>query len=131
MSCTWKTEIKCIFKEVKSGLYIANAKNDKHSKEKINDYSLLTLVEDNRALFTRRQVEAANEAKKLYQHLGMPGYRKFFQMLKYNHIKKCPLTLDDARRALKIYGPDIAHLKGKGTRPTAGRIEIRGLTPLP
>ena len=82
-------------------------------------------------MYTQRQVKAADEAKRLYQHLGMPGYRKFFQALKYNHIKNCPLTVEDARRAIQIYGPDIAHLKGKGTRPKAGAIEIRGLTPLP
>jgi hypothetical protein len=28
-------------------------------------------------------------------------------------IRNCPVTPDDARRALKIYGPDIATLKGK------------------
>ena len=37
---------------------------------------------------------------------------------------------EDAKRALKIYGPDIGHLKGKTTRPKAGKIEIRDLTPL-
>ena len=61
----------------------------------------------------------------------MPGYNKFFKALEHNHIKNCPLTVEDAKRAVKIYGPDIAHLKGKGTRPKAGRIAIRGLTPLP
>ena len=77
-------------------------------------------------MYTQRQVNAADQAKTLYQHLGMPGYRIFFQALEHNHIKNCPLTVEDARRAIKIYGPDIAHLKGKGTRPRAGRIEIRG-----
>ena len=122
---------KMKFEEVKSGLYLCKAVKDKLNKDGVTEYSCYTLVADNRALFTKRQVDSADLARRLYQHLGMPGYRKFFQMIKHNHIKNCPLTLDDARRALKIYGPDIAHLKGKGTRPKAGRIEIRGLTPLP
>ena len=37
---------------------------------------------------------------------------------------------EDAKRALKIYGPDIGHLTGKTTRPKAGKIEIRDLTPI-
>jgi hypothetical protein len=31
-------------------------------------------------------------------------------------IRNCPVTADDARRALTIYGPDIAALKGKTTK---------------
>ena len=119
------------FRETGSGLYLYNSSDDKHSNSEITDYSFLELVDDNRAFFTKRQLDSVDKAKQLYQHLGMPGYRKFFRMLEHNHIANCPITPDDARRALKIYGPDIAHLKGKETRPKAGRIEIRGLTPLP
>jgi hypothetical protein len=28
-------------------------------------------------------------------------------------IQNCPVTSDDAKRALQIYGPDLATLKGK------------------
>ena len=123
-------EKQMIFEEVKSGLYLFKPEIN-HSKKEVTNYSYLTLVEDNRALYTRRQLKAADDARKLYQHLGMPGYRKFFEMLKHNHITDCPITVEDGKRALKIYGPDIAHVKGKTVRPRAGKIEITGLTPLP
>ena len=34
-------------------------------------------------------------------------------LLEAGLIRDCPVTPDDAKRALKIYGPDIATLKGK------------------
>jgi hypothetical protein len=37
----------------------------------------------------------------------------FSDILKNNLIRNCPVTPDDAKRALHIYGPDIATLKGK------------------
>ena len=123
---------KMNFRETESGLYLFNKQEEvNHSSDKVTNYSFLELVEDNRALFTKRQIDAADTAKQLYQHLGMPGYRKFFRMLQQNHIRNCPVTTEDARRAIKIYGPELAHLKGKGTRPKAGQIEIGDLIQLP
>ena len=46
----------------------------------------------------------------------MPGYRYFFNLLESNYIRNCPLTTDDAKRALQIYGPEVATIKGKTTR---------------
>jgi hypothetical protein len=37
----------------------------------------------------------------------------FNDILDNNRIRNCPITSDDAKRALPIYGPDIATLKGK------------------
>ena len=100
-----------VFEEVDSGLYLYRmnkaAKND-HSENRVSSYSFLTLVAANR-----------------YQHLGMPGYRRIFKALERNYIKNCPVTLDDAKRALHIYGPDAAHMQGKATRGKAAVIPTR------
>ena len=61
----------------------------------------------------------------------MPGYRKFFKALTRNHIHNFPITIDDVKRALHIYGPDPAHLKGKTTRKKPAAIPITDLIPLP
>jgi hypothetical protein len=37
----------------------------------------------------------------------------FQDLLQNNLIRNCPITYEDAKRALHIYGPDIATLKGK------------------
>ena len=76
-------------------------------------------------------MKRAKEARKLYEHLGMPGYRKFFKALTRNHIHNFPITIDDVKRALHIYGPDPAHLKGKTTRKKPAAIPITDLIPLP
>jgi hypothetical protein len=44
-----------------------------------------------------------------------------------NLILNCPVTVADAKRALYIYGPDVAALMGKttkGTCPGAPMIEL-------
>ena len=123
---------KMVFEEVESGLYLyrMNGKNN-HSKKRVSSYSFLTLVETNKSLYTSRQIKLADEAKRLYEHLGMPGYKKFFHALEYNQIKNCPITVDDAKRCLHIYGPVIAHLQGKTTRRKANAIPITNLIDIP
>ena len=39
-----------------------------------------------------------------------------------NYFRDCPITVDDAKRALHIYGADIESLKVKRTRPKARKI---------
>ena len=125
-------EKKMIFSEVESGLFIYDLENnDKNNKTKVSAYSFLTLVSANKELYTDRQLRAADEANKLYEHLGMPGYKAFFKALTTNYIQNCPVTVDDAKRALHIYVPHAAHLKGKTVRSTPDAIEVRDLEPIP
>ena len=46
----------------------------------------------------------------------MPGYGKFHRLLDQNYFWNCPVTSHGARRAIHIYGDDIAAFKGKTTR---------------
>jgi hypothetical protein len=55
----------------------------------------------------------------LYRKIGCPDEAEFQSILRNNLISNCPVTPDDAKRALIIYGPDIATLKGKTTRSVA------------
>jgi Reverse transcriptase (RNA-dependent DNA polymerase) len=57
----------------------------------------------------------ADKARELYRILGRPSQAKFEQVISSNMITNCPITVDDARRAIIIYGPDIASVKGKTT----------------
>ena len=102
------------FKEVESGLYSLSSNKD--TKEKISAYSYLTLVQANKSQFTSREVKRADAAREFRKHLGCPRYKKYFKLLESNYFRKCPLTVDDAKRALHIYGPDKESLKGKSRR---------------
>ena len=54
--------------------------------------------------------------------VGPPTVENFKMMLKTNIIKNCPVTIEDVNIAERIYGKDIATLKGKNTRRTPNII---------
>jgi hypothetical protein len=49
----------------------------------------------------------------LYKKIGRPSKQELSKILNNNLIRNCPVTPDDAKRALAIYGPDVATLKRK------------------
>ena len=99
------------FKEYKSGLYYYNA--DPKKSNTTNAYLFLNTVAGNKGNYTQREIEGANKARALYKKIGRPSEKEFNDILQNNLIRNCPVTSDDAKRALKIYGPDVATLKGK------------------
>ena len=105
------------FTEYKSGLYYfdtgAPITNNTNSTSNSQDYLFLNTVEDNKRQYTRREIEGADKARDLYRKIGRPSEKEFNDILQNNLIRNCPITSDDAKRALRIYGPDIATLKGK------------------
>ena len=108
------------FEEVESGLYLL--RSDKYIKNKVSAYSFLTLVRANKENFTAKQVKQADAAREFRKQLSYPGYKKYFRLLETNYFRNCPITVDDAKRALHIYGPDGESLKGKMTRRRPQRI---------
>ena len=118
------------FREHPCGLYVYAASND--SSVGVNKYTMVTTVAAQRELFTRREIAAADLARDLYRKLGRPSEAEFQRLLRANQIRNCPVTPGDAARALEIYGPDIAALKGKSTRTTpAPRVPTFTAVPLP
>ena len=113
------TEMK--FREYKTGLYYFDASANK-SKAPITDYCFVQTVSDLKKLFSRREIEGADRARDLLAKLGRPSQKHFEHMLANNVIINCPVTADDARRALLIYGPDVPSLKGKMTRKTGEHV---------
>jgi hypothetical protein len=105
------------FSEHPSGLYVYK---DKPTNDRVTGcYTLVSTVANQKKFFSRREVKAANLARELYRKIGRPSEADFQTILKNNLIRDCPVTPGDANRALIIYGPDIATLKGKTTRSTA------------
>jgi hypothetical protein len=102
--------VMTLFKEYKSGLYYYNA-GPTHSNTS-DAYLFLNTVAENKGNSTRREIEGANRAQALYKKIGRPSEKEFTDILQNNLIRNCPVTSDDAKRALEIYGPDVATLKG-------------------
>ena len=89
------------------------------TNDPVEAYTMLTTVAEQKKLFTKREVEAADVSRDLYRKIGRPSDAEFLNILSANLIRNCPVTPHDAKRASIIYGPDIAVLKGKSTRSRA------------
>ncbi len=76
------------------------------------DFSFVTTVEGNKVPFTKQQIKSAEKARSLYASLGYPSVKDFKWRLQSNQIKDSPVSVVDAEVILKIWGPNIAALKG-------------------
>ena len=93
------------FEEFASGLYYYDVEN-KSSNIAVTNYphsSFIQTVKENKRNYAKREIQGADDAWTLYRNIDR---REFKDILDNNRIKNCPLTYDDAKRALKIYGPD-------------------------
>jgi hypothetical protein len=95
------------FTEYSSGLYYYDSNNPSSTNSR--DYLFLNTVAANKLTYTRRKIEGADKARALYKKIGRPSEKDFTEILEHNLIQNCPVTPDDARRALKIYGPTLRH----------------------
>ena len=68
------------------------------------------------------KVLEAKRARKLLHILGFPTAENLKNMLRMNAIKNCPVTVEDVTNAEKIFGPDVASLKGRTTRSKAAIV---------
>jgi hypothetical protein len=104
------------FSEYESGLYYYDTcahSTAANQSNPTNAYLFLNTVAGNMAHYTQREIQGADTARELYRKLGHPSEQEFVKILQNNLIRNCPVTSDDAKRALIIYGPDLATLKGK------------------
>ena len=99
-----------VFMEHRSGLHYYDPRG--------RNLAFVTTVGGNKTLFTKRQVDGAERAHVLYASLSYPSVKDFKWILRANQIKDCPVTVQDAEVALKIWGPNITALKGKTLRKT-------------
>ena len=87
---------------------------------------VIETVKGNMAGFTERQVRYAKLARKLVATLNYPTEENLKYALRQKLLKNCPITVDDVNNAEKIFGKDVAAMKGKLTRkkPNPIRVEV-------
>ena len=78
---------------------------------------MISTVDENKFFYSQRQYERAKEARKLYHIIGRPSLENFKHILMQKIIKNCPVTPEDVDIAEKIFGKDVATLKGKSKNP--------------
>jgi len=97
-----------------SGLYYHDtAPSIKPSSESVSRYCFIVIVARNKNYFHCHEIEDANQACTLYAMIGRPSQQQFEFILNNNLIWNCPMMVNDAQRALIIYGPDVPTIKGK------------------
>ena len=90
------------------------------------EYSVVvaSTVAENLRNYTARQVANATAAYRLIESLGYPSEGIVISMLNSGSILNCPVTAQDVRRAVHIWGPTLGSIRGKATiQPQSGVIE--------
>jgi hypothetical protein len=81
-----------------------------------SEFIFVNTVSKNKAGFTKRQIKEVEVARSLYFKLNYPSWKDFKWIIRSNQIKDCPVTVNHVDTALKIWGKNVAALKGKTTR---------------
>jgi hypothetical protein len=91
-----------------SGLHYYDPRNE--------EFTFITTVSGNKEGFTQRQIKGAEVTRTLYAMLSYPSWKDFVWVIQSNQIKDCWVMVQDVDIALKIWGKNIAALKGKTTQ---------------
>ena len=81
-------------------------------------------VRDRYEGFTKREVKEAMAARETQAMIGHPPDRAFKDMVRDNMIPDCPVTLTAIDNANKIWGPNLAGLRGRRTRKKPDHVAI-------
>ena len=86
---------------------------------------VIDTVKGNMEGFTERQVRYAKLARKAAAILTYPTEENLKYALRQKLFKNCPLTVvEDVNNAEKIFGKDVAAMKGKLTRKKPNPIPV-------
>jgi hypothetical protein len=99
-----------VFQQSATGLYYHDTTN--------RAVVMVNTVNGNREGFTNRAVRAAKQSRRALGMVGYPSERDFKNMVSSNMILNCPVKPEDISAANKIFGPNVASLKGKTVRAT-------------
>ena len=83
----------------------------------------VTTVEQNKSMFTERELKRAKLAHDLYIRMCRPDEEQFLLMIREGRIHGCPITVKDFQNWKAVYGKDIGVLKGRTTRKKAPHVE--------
>ncbi len=92
---------------------IKDNKNESNMK-----VQFLETMNENKKFYMKRQFKHVQQAHRLLYSLGYPSINDLKAIIQINAIKNNPVTTEDVDIAQKIFGPNIATLKGKTTRCT-------------
>ena len=99
------------------GLYYYRVSdNYKKTIKDMQGHNFVEMIKENMEGYSKEEIERARRARKLYHSIGAPSIKNFKYLIKSNQIRNCPVTTIDIENAEKIFGKDVAYIKGKTTR---------------
>ena len=109
------------FEECSDGLYYYDTSVEHNEiNNSVNDYFAITpinlfinSVDNNKKMFSKKQINRATAARKLQHVLGWPSTEQYKSYVNNNMLKNCSITVEDIVRAETIYGKPAPLLKGK------------------
>jgi hypothetical protein len=85
---------------------------------------LVNTVQRNFKGYTCHDIERAKEAQCIQGMIANPTEREFAGMVREQLLTNCPVTVRDVDNANRIFGPDLANLRGKTTRTEPERVRV-------
>jgi hypothetical protein len=113
-----KSDRNIVFQESHSGIYYHDTKNRAYVMLTTTKEAIVDTIKANREGFADRDYERAKRAGKALGLVRYPSPRYLKNMVSSIMIKNCPVTPSNVDNANKIFGPDLATLKGKTVRVT-------------
>jgi len=92
---------------------ISEEEYDKEVESATMECMMVTTVWENLKGYTRHKIEKAKEARRLQGMIGNPTKKELVGMVHENLIANCPVTVQDAHNANRIFDPDFTNLRGK------------------
>jgi hypothetical protein len=93
------------FQEYRTGLYYFDTDAPtliNPTKTNAQDYLFLNTVAGNKGAYTRGKIQGADRARELYIKLLRPSQQEYTEILQGTLIQNCPVTPDDAKRAVEV-----------------------------
>ena len=103
---------------------VSKEKDEEEIESANEECMMVTTVRGNLEGHTRHEIEKANEARRLQGMIGNPTEREFEGMVREKLIANCPVTVQDVHNANRIFGPDLANLRGKTTRTKPDHVRV-------
>ena len=87
-----------------------------YDTSKVKAVSMVETVDENSSFYSKAQLGRAKRAREMLHTLACPSINDLKTIVGSYSINNCPVTMDDVMLAEKIFGKDIATIKGKTTR---------------
>lgn len=93
-------------------------------QEVVQNMMIVEAVDAIKRYYTKREIEEADQARRLCVIMGMPSSKLFELMIKKGKILNNPVTITDFQNAARIYGKDLRAIKGKTVKRKQEHVQI-------